>query len=302
MLSAIRRLIPTHAGKTSSPGSATSQPRAHPHSRGENRLPAEPGGQPPGSSRLTRGKRENHPIRPASHRLIPTHAGKTRIDLASRAGYRAHPHSRGENAIRAGCAVGVWGSSPLTRGKHYGHNVPTRGPGLIPTHAGKTSSPPAPGAAGRAHPHSRGENPTLCWASGEVSGSSPLTRGKPHTVLGVGRSFGLIPTHAGKTEVTDRAAHSWRAHPHSRGENAIRLGWLVGWRGSSPLTRGKPWARPGRSCGWGLIPTHAGKTYAAALARTWVAAHPHSRGENIARARAIAQANGSSPLTRGKRP
>ena len=158
VLSAIRRLIPTHAGKTSSPGSATSQPRAHPHSRGENRLPAEPGGQPPGSSRLTRGKRENHPIRPASHRLIPTHAGKTRIDLASRAGYRAHPHSRGENAIRAGCAVGVWGSSPLTRGKRRRRQLLGRPAGLIPTHAGKTPHCAGRRAKFRAHPHSRGEN------------------------------------------------------------------------------------------------------------------------------------------------
>ena len=158
VLAAIRRLIPTHAGKTSSPGSATSQPRAHPHSRGENRLPAEPGGQPPGSSPLTRGKRENHPIRPASHRLIPTHAGKTGRRVGLRGRLRAHPHSRGENLSLWWVSRPHVGSSPLTRGKQPPGVVAARGRGLIPTHAGKTCCSVLGQPGVRAHPHSRGEN------------------------------------------------------------------------------------------------------------------------------------------------
>ena len=51
----------------------------------------------------------------------------------------------------------------------------------------------------------------------------------------------------------------------------------------------------------GLIPAHAGKTAAAAAARTASAAHPRSRGENLIAGCLVAPGQGSSPLTRGKR-
>ena len=97
--------------------------------------------------------------------------------------------------------------------------------------------------------------------------------------VGVG---GLIPTHAGKTR---RRA----LLPRRRS-------------GSSPLTRGKP-SGPIRSrCRSGLIPTHAGKTPGRRSARSGLEAHPHSRGENVARRRSVRASAGSSPLTRGKPP
>ena len=76
---------------------------------------------------------------------------------------------------------------------------------------------------------------------------------------------------------------------------------LVGIRGSSPLTRGKPGAGAEALTLAGLIPAHAGKTLVAHWARLSAGAHPRSRGENY-----IDNANplmglGSSPLTRGKR-
>ena len=90
------------------------------------------------------------------------------------------------------------------------------------------------------------------------------------------------------------------AHPRSRGENDAQASTNVEARGSSPLTRGKR-AR------WRLgllfvrlIPAHAGKTSPGQGRPRWCAAHPRSRGENeIARAEDV-NANGSSPLTRGK--
>ena len=51
------RLIPAHAGKTPRRPSATSGPRAHPRSRGENKLHAGDEVREDGSSPLTRGKR-----------------------------------------------------------------------------------------------------------------------------------------------------------------------------------------------------------------------------------------------------
>ena len=49
-----------------------------------------------------------------------------------------------------------------------------------------------------------------------------------------------------------------------------------------------------------LIPAHAGKTFAAALPRLLVTAHPRSRGENVAGSHVGPVLHGSSPLTRGK--
>ena len=91
-------------------------------------------------------------------------------------------------------------------------------------------------------------------------GSSPLTRGK----LGVRRANrvggGLIPAHAGKTEVLGTPIDGVVAHPRSRGENELECiaGQVVG--GSSPLTRGKRDACLRGREGLGLIPAHAGKT------------------------------------------
>ena len=71
---------------------------------------------------------------------------------------RAHPRSRGENALEKNGAYTGNGSSPLTRGKQNdpaARAIPSR---LIPAHAGKTCWPPSIARARAAHPRSRGEN------------------------------------------------------------------------------------------------------------------------------------------------
>ena len=91
------------------------------------------------------------------------------------------------------------GSSPLTRGKLHARDERPRHPGLIPAHAGKTSSAQAHMRTRKAHPRSRGENEALAASDATDKGSSPLTRGKLISIshhLGV---RGLIPAHAGKT-------------------------------------------------------------------------------------------------------
>ena len=50
--------------------------------------------------------------------------------------------------------------------------------GLIPAHAGKTSSACGAVWSARAHPRSRGENTAASTATSAATGSSPLTRGK----------------------------------------------------------------------------------------------------------------------------
>ena len=71
------------------------------------------------------------------------------------------------------------------------------------------------------------------------AGSSPLTRGKLWMARPTTASFGLIPTHAGKTRADDDGRAKLGAHPHSRGENKELSALNYADLGSSPLTRGK---------------------------------------------------------------
>ena len=171
-------------------------------------------------------------------------------------------------------------SSPLTRGKRDHRLTQRLIAGLIPAHAGKTStasaSPPSTGA----HPRSRGENGACPGVWQRFPGSSPLTRGQHSTCPLSFLENGLIPAHAGKTDRCAALARPRAAHPRSRGENAMRVRSSATAAGSSPLTRGKPTRKARR--------------------RRSARAHPRSRGENLEQSTGAIEAVGSSPLTRGK--
>ena len=151
-------LIPAHAGKTTVTNLSQKMTTAHPRSRGENVGFGGVGLSGVGSSPLTRGKRTSGRADHVGAGLIPAHAGKTDGSGAGVVGVGAHPRSRGENAIRAETVAGLRGSSPLTRGKRSRGVAASRGPWLIPAHAGKTDSVPREHVDGEAHPRSRGEN------------------------------------------------------------------------------------------------------------------------------------------------
>ena len=91
------------------------------------------------------------------------------------------------------------------------------------------------------------------------------------------------------------------AHPRSRGENEYGFAVADKDSGSSPLTRGKLGVVGVRGPVVGLIPAHAGKTSRQADKARVHEAHPRSRGENLSALDRSVFANGSSPLTRGKR-
>ena len=293
-------LIPAHAGKTRGRRGCSLGAGAHPRSRGENRLDWPTFGPLWGSSPLTRGKRGPAAGWWVSSGLIPAHAGKTGEWPHLPRGCGAHPRSRGENATHPDEVMNALGSSPLTRGKRRASTWRSTSRGLIPAHAGKTTRPGRIGGAGGAHPRSRGENPTIMTTPELPEGSSPLTRGKPCGGQRERDTARLIPAHAGKTGGPAESGYAPRAHPRSRGENALHPGRYRLRVGSSPLTRGKPVEWDGGGVRVGLIPAHAGKTlpYGPLLAATW--AHPRSRGENRRAAGDGGRIRGSSPLTRGK--
>ena len=192
-------LIPAHAGKTGKTDVALEELGAHPRSRGENAYPLMAAITHPGSSPLTRGKREILLCEVLAGRLIPAHAGKTSSGSRPPAPPRAHPRSRGENPPFASWNALMAGSSPLTRGKQNRASISMPASGLIPAHAGKTRPFRPMRPAVWAHPRSRGENliPGCLIAPG--AGSSPLTRGKQAGTRNGHGPRGLIPAHAGKT-------------------------------------------------------------------------------------------------------
>ena len=213
---------------------------------------------------------------------------------------RAHPRSRGENAVVRWQEPNRRGSSPLTRGKQCCCPCRSQRAGLIPAHAGKTPSRWSRTGRAPAHPRSRGENPTGARASTSASGSSPLTRGKQFLRALPRGQHGLIPAHAGKTSSSLWVAVRASAHPRSRGENRYATEGRLPGRGSSPLTRGKRPQRRRRFPHQRLIPAHAGKTPRRKRSPRGVRAHPRSRGENWHAMRKRSKGAGSSPLTRGK--
>ena len=245
-------LIPAHAGKTSRRTRPREKWWAHPRSRGENGVRVQARRTSEGSSPLTRGKRVFPALALVDVGLIPA----------------------------SSCGTPSQGSSPLTRGKPGCAGFSRSRRGLIPAHAGKTERLGLTVPTIRAHPRSRGENPTLLITTPHVQGSSPLTRGKPTRAA----------------TVTAPA----RAHPRSRGENQDENIINLSKQGSSPLTRGKREILGGDLGGGGLIPAHAGKTQRGLDASLRAGAHPRSRGENLRLYGLGALNEGSSPLTRGK--
>ena len=253
-----------------------------------------------GSSPLTRGKPTDIVNAARKARLIPAHAGKTRLATKRAARSTAHPRSRGENMASLLKKAPAIGSSPLTRGKPNSSRQRLVAAGLIPAHAGKTGWILICVSSGRAHPRSRGENHAAFLMYSYTVGSSPLTRGKPRVKAREVKRGRLIPAHAGKTKCWCLPGGRLWAHPRSRGENQLTQlvkAWVTG---SSPLTRGKRYR--GRHCKaqGRLIPAHAGKTYRARRHGWYPAAHPRSRGENPPPMDSKALDTGSSPLTRGK--
>ena len=174
-------LIPAHAGKTPQAPELSGSGAAHPRSRGENVVADTKKFSRAGSSPLTQGKQHHRHHRRPQRGLIPTHAGKTRSSELDLNGGGAHPRSRGENEAQKLPDGALYGSSPLTRGKH-GVQVARRFcERLIPAHAGKTADLDTPTAQHAAHPRSRGENRMSVAVTLSGLGSSPLTRGKPRS-------------------------------------------------------------------------------------------------------------------------
>ena len=152
--------------------------------------------------------------------LIPAHAGKTTPRRKTPPALTAHPRACGENRLTLLYASGGSGSSPRMRGKPSLSHTEGGIPGLIPAHAGKTTTADAQYSMPKAHPRACGENLKCERAARNNGGSSPRMRGKPLVDLVRAARPGLIPAHAGKTTRAYGVAVQAPAHPRACGENS----------------------------------------------------------------------------------
>ena len=213
-----------------------------------------------GSSPRMRGKRQNAVGDLDDFRIIPAHAGQTRIRQCSTRTDPDHPRACGANndfLVQLGAMVG---SSPRMRGKPMQTADKVDEHRIIPAHAGQTARPCTSSADLTDHPRACGANVIPKAYEDLLFGSSPRMRGKRFHDLRVQVLFRIIPAHAGQTRPTTATPPKATDHPRACGANrfACRSGHRVG--GSSPRMRGK------HSCGCTpvalsrIIPAHAGQT------------------------------------------
>ena len=154
------RIIPAHAGQTTSRSRSRCPRSDHPRACGANPVLGDFRGRDDGSSPRMRGKRTEEWGRHRSRRIIPAHAGQTTAATPRSRAFPDHPRACGANGLHRASQLRV----QIRR--------------IIPAHAGQTPSRrPSTGPAPD-HPRACGANYANHFVSCTISGSSPRMRGK----------------------------------------------------------------------------------------------------------------------------
>ena len=194
------RIIPAHAGQTSSWELFMSGNKDHPRACGANIISVALCFIRLGSSPRMRGK----PIGAFRFfgcvRIIPAHAGQTASGFPHGERMPDHPRACGANGFIICDASLLFGSSPRMRGKPKADagDVETRR--IIPAHAGQTPYRHSFPCRNTDHPRACGANSDVGWSLMPGSGSSPRMRGKPTHRYPCIRERRIIPAHAGQTK------------------------------------------------------------------------------------------------------
>ena len=133
-------IIPAHAGLTS--GSISSQKWYwdNPRACGAHLIRTLDYLQPSGSSPRMRGSRSGRHIRLATGGIIPAHAGLTMLYTPAVCYPWDHPRACGAHYLSLVYVFHCLGSSPRMRGSQFEMLYIISPPGIIPAHAGLTSS------------------------------------------------------------------------------------------------------------------------------------------------------------------
>ena len=157
-------------------------------------------------------------------RIIPAHAGQTRVRTGRKSRDPDHPRTCGANVRYDNELNQVSGSSPHMRGKRRWVSERSWCLRIIPAHAGQTTGPSNRPGARTDHPRTCGANLLGSLKVRHEGGSSPHMRGKQmrccpgHVVLRI------IPAHAGQTIDDFRRYATSADHPRTCGANALTCG------------------------------------------------------------------------------
>ena len=180
-----RRIIPAHAGQTLLPVRRPRRQPDHPRACGANSLVTCVFCWTNGSSPRMRGKQGGRRKLERELRIIPAHAGQTRL-LARPHGARPdHPRACGANVEVSRLVNVTSGSSPRMRGKLIRNLDGDHRVRIIPAHAGQTLRCCCRRCDIPDHPRACGANSASRRNRPRNSGSSPRMRGKHPTRMGV---------------------------------------------------------------------------------------------------------------------
>ena len=213
-----------------------------------------------------------------------------------------HPRSCGANLSTISTSSLTVGSSPLVRGQPVIFPPLSVRARIIPARAGPTPFAISVASSVADHPRSCGANLMFSSAFFISSGSSPLVRGQPSSMIPTKSYARIIPARAGPTRFLDTGGFYRPDHPRSCGANHIASVGQWFQHGSSPLVRGQRVERLLLAQDDRIIPARAGPTYAPRSTAPNNADHPRSCGANPFRRRSITGECGSSPLVRGQHP
>ena len=213
------RIIPAHAGQTTSNALTRVSHADHPRACGANGGPHQRATPSSGSSPRMRGKLRDAGRDPFVLRIIPAHAGQTLGSTSRNSTVTDHPRACGANRPMNLRPVGLTGSSPRMRGK-LRRDVPRfwihR---IIPAHAGQTSTCSSRDGRTPDHPRACGANCETVVVFLRPYGSSPRMRGKLLFVSAWLVESWIIPAHAGQTGFTAYVSPLVPDHPRACGAN-----------------------------------------------------------------------------------
>ena len=193
------------------------------------------------------------------------------------------------------------GSSPRMRGSPVARVAARHEAGIIPAHAGLTSTCLRPMRRRQDHPRACGAHAAPSPASTRETGSSPRMRGS-RRVYGVGAILeGIIPAHAGLTTGQKHKKKKEGDHPRACGAHVILSQSKMSSSGSSPRMRGSLDTGAVKSYSDGIIPAHAGLTHRRDFSFRWKWDHPRACGAHTLAATLRSAGTGSSPRMRGSR-
>ena len=171
------RIIPAHAGLTPRGPSSAAAQRDHPRACGAHLKLKDVATMLSGSSPRMRGSQQGDGATATKPGIIPAHAGLTRVLALANLESRDHPRACGAHLIHNALRRPEWGSSPRMRGSQVRDNRRDAARGIIPAHAGLTTTGHTRSIKRWDHPRACGAHLVSLSLSQQAAGSSPRMRG-----------------------------------------------------------------------------------------------------------------------------